>query len=245
MYIKGGGLAMNKLRLLLDKYKHSWVLLYFFIYFPWFNYLEKTVTPDSKYTVMYSKIDDLIPFNEVFVIPYSVWFLYVAFVVMLFFFISKEDFYKCCAYLFIGMTICLIIYSIFPNGQALRVSKFPRDNALTDMVKKYYANDTPTNVCPSIHSFNSIVLTVSLFHCSKVTNSRFKLFARISSITLTLLIMLSTLFIKQHSVIDMLAAVVLSLVLYPVVYLVDYKVLAKNLRKNLSVKINTSNEVND
>lgn len=233
---------MEKIRLLLDKYKHAWILLYFFIYLPWFNYLEKTITPDSKYTVMYSKIDDLIPFNEIFVIPYCMWFLYVAFAVMLFFFISKEDYYKCCSYLFIGMTICLTIYTLFPNGQALRVTSFPRDNYLTDIVKKFYANDTPTNVCPSIHSFNSIVISIAIFKSTKISNSKYRLLARISSSILTILIMLSTLFIKQHSVIDMLAAVVLSLILYPIVYLPDYKMLVKNLKKGVAVRVKTNEQ---
>ena len=27
-----------------EKYKHLWILLYFFVYMAWFNYVEKTVT---------------------------------------------------------------------------------------------------------------------------------------------------------------------------------------------------------
>ena len=96
-----------------------------------FSYLEKTIT--TKYTSMHCKLDDLIPFNEIFVIPYTLWFLYVVFIVALFFFLDKKEYYQCCSYLFIGMTICLLICTIFPNGQNLRPTSFARDNILVDI----------------------------------------------------------------------------------------------------------------
>ena len=57
------------------KYSHIWLLSYFFIYIPWFCYLEKTVTRD--YHLMHAPLDDLIPFNEYFIIPYLLWFAFV------------------------------------------------------------------------------------------------------------------------------------------------------------------------
>ena len=61
---------------LLHKYRHAWILCYAFIYIPWFVYLEKTVT--SNYHIMHVRLDDFIPFNEYFIIPYMLWFAYVA-----------------------------------------------------------------------------------------------------------------------------------------------------------------------
>ena len=55
----------------LKKYGHLWILGYGFIYLPWFIYLEKTIT--KHYHVMHSVVDDYIPFNEYFVIPYFLW----------------------------------------------------------------------------------------------------------------------------------------------------------------------------
>ena len=54
-----------------SKYKHAWPLLYIFIYFPWFLWLEQR---DVTYTMIHTRIDDLIPFLEIFVIPYFLWF---------------------------------------------------------------------------------------------------------------------------------------------------------------------------
>ena len=60
-----------------QKYKHGLLLLYFLIYLPWFQYLEKKVT--VHFNVIHMAIDDYIPFIEFFVIPYFLWFFYIAF----------------------------------------------------------------------------------------------------------------------------------------------------------------------
>ena len=60
----------------IDKYKHAWVLLYAFIYMPCFLYLEHNVTTD--FHLIYTPIDDMIPFLEIFIIPYLLWFAFVA-----------------------------------------------------------------------------------------------------------------------------------------------------------------------
>ena len=59
---------MKKICGLLYKYRHAWLLSYAFIYLPWFMFLERTVTRD--YHIMHASLDDLIPFNEYFIVPY-------------------------------------------------------------------------------------------------------------------------------------------------------------------------------
>lgn len=66
----------KKLKTLMHTYSHAWVLLYAFIYFPWFTYLERHVT--DNYFVIHSIFDDYIPFCEYFIIPYLLWFAYIA-----------------------------------------------------------------------------------------------------------------------------------------------------------------------
>lgn len=78
----------QNLKAFFQKYKHAWVLLYVFIYFPWFTYLEKHVT--SNFNVIHTALDDKIPFIEFFIVPYMLWFGYVAYAVLYFFFKNKE-----------------------------------------------------------------------------------------------------------------------------------------------------------
>ena len=208
-----------------EKYKHGWILGYVFIYMVWFFALENR--SDTVFHTIHIKLDDLIPFNEYFVIPYFLWFAYIAVTVLYFFFTSKEDFYKCCGFLFIGMTICLIIYTFCPNEQNLRPDSFTRDNIFVTLVNGLYATDTSTNVCPSIHVYNSIGAHIAIIN-SKLKEKRILCFA---SFVLAVSICLSTVFLKQHSAFDGICAAGLSIVMYLIVYKVDYKTLLQNIKE--------------
>lgn len=213
----------------LKQYKHAWILVYMIVYFVWFFALEAAVT--TNYTSMYCKIDDFFPFNEWFLIPYYLWFPFVAVTVAYFLFTSKTDYYKCCAFLFIGMTICLLIYTIWPNGQDLRpdLSLLGRDNILIHIVSKLYATDTNTNVCPSIHVYNSIGIVIAIFHSEKLKKIHW---LKYSSLILGVLICLSTVFLKQHSVIDGICAIGSATVMYMIVYVPDYGKLYARYKMN-------------
>lgn len=212
------------------KYKHAWVLLYFFIYAPWFAYLEKTVT--TSFHAVHIAIDDYIPFVEVFAIPYFLWFLFIFITVGYFFLCDKKEFYRSTAFLFIGMTICLIIYTIWPNGQTLRpdLTALNRDNIFIDIMAALYRTDTPTNVCPSIHVFNSIGACVAIYHCESL---RHKKYITVPALILTILICLSTVFLKQHSFFDAICAVVLSCIMYILVYVPDYEKIAERKKERV------------
>ena len=203
----------------LKRYKHAWILAYMFIYFAWFFALEAAVT--TNYTSMHSPLDDLIPFSEWFIIPYYLWFPFVAITVAYLLFTSKKDYYKCCSFLFIGMTICLLIYTIWPNGQNLRpdLTTLGRDNILIRLISKLYATDTNTNVCPSIHVYNSIGIVIAIFHNEKLKQIRW---IKYPSLILAILICLSTVFLKQHSIIDGICSIILATIMYVVVYIPDY-----------------------
>ena len=121
---------MEKLKIFYFKYKHAVpLIIYAIIYMTWFAWLEKNIT--GHYRIIHMAADDYIPFCEVFVIPYFLWFAYVSAVVVYFFFKNKEDYYRTCIFLFTGMTIFLIVSTLWPNGQHLRPAVMPRDNIFT------------------------------------------------------------------------------------------------------------------
>lgn len=199
------------------KYKHIIpLIIYGVIYMSWFAHLEKTVTKD--YRIIHTFIDDYIPFCELFVIPYFLWFIYVAATVMFFFFTSKDDYYKTCTFLFTGMTIFLIISTLFPNGHHLRLAEMPRDNIFTHMVQGLWATDTPTNLWPSIHVYNSLGAHFAIVKSSRFENKKG---IRIASLILCVSIILSTMFIKQHSVFDVITGIIMATVMYLFVYHYD------------------------
>ena len=204
---------MSKQKQFFSKYKHAWVLSYFIIYMLWFTYLEKR--NNVEFYSIHMTLDDMIPFCEYFIIPYMLWFLYIAGTVLYFMFTDVKDFYKCCAMLFTGMTICLIIYTVFPNQQNLRPTSFANDSIFIRMVASIYAADTATNVCPSIHVLNSLCAFFSICESKRLRKHKLLLvFTGILSIS----ICMSTVFLKQHSFFDVLCGTGLAILLYALVY---------------------------
>lgn len=198
----------------LKKYSHIWVLMYVFIYMPWFMWLEKHVTTD--FNVIHMSIDDKIPFCEYFVIPYFLWFLFVPAVMIYEFFYSKQEFYKACIFLFSGMTIFLIICTVWPNGLNLRQDISYKDNICADLVRMLRGTDTSTNVFPSIHVFNTLGCLIALY---KSKGLKKKYILKALATILSILIILSTVFLQQHSVADVIGGFVLAAILYIIVYI--------------------------
>lgn len=121
---------------------------------------------------------------------------------------NKHEYYQLIFNLMMGMTIFLIVSYVYPNAQHLRPAEFARDNVFTDAVRWLYMTDTPTNILPSIHVFNSLAIHMALTNCEALKNHRG---IKLGSLTLTILIVLSTMFLKQHSVIDVCMGATLAL----------------------------------
>ena len=92
------------------------------------------------------------------------------------------------------------------------------------IVKGLYKTDTSTNVFPSIHVYNSLAVHIALAKCKALKN---KPAVRYASLVLCILICMSTIFLKQHSVIDVIGGFALMAVMYVFIYVIDYKKIIK------------------
>lgn len=206
------------MKALFQKYGHFLFALYVFIYLPWFFYLENAIT---DYHIIHCKLDDIIPFNEYFIIPYMMWFFYIVIgFLFLFFTETKGNFIRFGICLTGGMTIAMIICSIYPNGLNLRPEVIAGDNVFQKIVLGLYKTDTSTNVFPSVHVLNSLVVHVALRRNDVI--KKYPLLRILSGI-LCIAIILSTVFLKQHSVLDVIGAIILYTALYLVIYIPDWK----------------------
>lgn len=200
-----------------QKYKHALpAIIYMIIYLVWFVCVEQRNT--GPYTVIHMKIDDYIPFCEWFIIPYYLWFLYVAAAIISCFFKNKQEYFRTCAFLGIGMTVFLVVSTLWPNGHHLRPYTMPRDNLLTALVTFLYSTDTPTNIWPSIHVYNSIGAHLALTRNQELGKNKVLC---AGSWLLCVSIILSTVFLKQHSMFDVITAFIMATVVYQVVYHMD------------------------
>lgn len=195
------------------KNKHFLLILYFPFYLAAFHFLESIKT--DKIHILDCALDHWIPFLEIFIIPYLMWFAFMGITGFYFMFLEKDSFCRMMYFGMIGMSLFLVISWLYPNGLELRPETFARDNVFTDLVRWIYSMDTATNVLPSIHVFNSVGV------CCAIQNSR-RLGAhpliQKGSKVLTVLIILSTMFIKQHSVVDVITGLALSYITWELIY---------------------------
>ena len=159
----------------------------------------------------------MIPFNEVFVIFYVGWFLLVAGSLAYTFFYDVESFKRLQIYLMITQALAMLCYIVYPSVQDLRPAVFPRQNFFTWILGIIYSFDTPTGVCPSLHVAYSLgILSVAL----KDKDLSGWLKAALS--LFVLMVCLAVCFVKQHSSIDVVAALPVCLLAEGLVYGKDY-----------------------
>jgi len=194
-----------------ERFKHLLLLLYWPLYGLMFLSVERLIIFDS-YHSMYHPFDDVVPFCEWFLFPYLLWFAFM--VGMLFYTLLYDipSFKRYMWFIIITYSVTIAIYLIFPNQQDLRVLDPGRSNALIDFIHWYYDFDTNTNVCPSLHVIGSMAVLYASWNSKHFS----KWYWRVAFTVTAALISVSTVFLKQHSVLDIPPALVLSAIAAPI-----------------------------
>ena len=156
---------------------------------------------------------------------------------MIYFMIKdREAYLRLCFVMFAGATFCLFVYLLAPNGLNLR-QEITSQNFCAQIVRFLRSVDPPNNVCPSIHVSSTVAVHLTICHAASVRNKKP---IRTLSWIVTILICLSTMFIKQHSLVDVLCGWILSLILDEIV---NVWVLVKAFSKGKAGK--TTNAVHE
>ena len=205
------------------EYRHLLLLLYWPLYGLTFLMLERGLT--LTYHPVEAAQDAKIPFCEFFVPAYYFWFVFLIGIHFYTAFFDLPAFKKLMYFIMISYTLTSLIYIIYPTCQELRPDEFARDNIFVRIVKGLYAFDTNTNVCPSLHVIGSFAVLFTSWQCKRFKTPLWQ----IGFVTATVLISLSTVFLKQHSVIDIWAALAVCAAAYPFAFILPDK-LAKKRR---------------
>lgn len=184
----------------------------------WIPYLIIFFTENNlivpKY-IIHCPLDDLIPFCEWFAIFYCSWFFLLAGVTLLLWYRDTDAYYKLVKMMFSGMFFCLLLYVIFPNGLHLRPETVDRQNIAVWVMQFLWSVDDPANVCPSIHCQTSAAMALAFSKSRVAAGSPWM---KWGAWVWAGLICLSTLFTKQHSVVDVVLGVALVLPWYFALY---------------------------
>ena len=175
--------------------------------------ITENLIPIERCTPVHCWLDDVIPFNELFLIPYVLWYALIVVTLAYYFFFDIPRFKQVQIFILITQIIAMTCYVLFPSRQDLRPETFARDNFLTRLMAFIYSFDTSTGVCPSLHVAYSIGIA------SVVAKDDY--FSRPFKIGLTafvILICVATTFVKQHSAVDVFAALPVCLVAEAIIF---------------------------
>lgn len=199
------------------QFSHLKLLLGWVGYFILYFLTENLIPPESCH-VVHCRLDDIIPFCEWFLIPYVFWYLLIVGSLLYFALYDPDSFRKLMTYIIITQVVAMAVYILWPSRQDLRPEEFARDNLLTRSVAFLYSFDTNTGVCPSLHVAYSLGI-LSVWLRQKDASLLWKIFVVVAVI----LICLSTAFIKQHSVVDIIAALPVCLLAEGIVFGLLYR----------------------
>lgn len=162
---------------------------------------------------VYSLVTDMdkgIPFLKIFIIPYIVWYIYLFITLGYLCFKDTDTYYKTLMSYCLGIVVCYIIYSVYQTSVPRPV--LTGNDMLTRAVGFIYSIDQPFNCFPSIHSLSSYLMikAINISSAKNIINS-----ILINGISVS--IILSTLFVKQHVVLDALSAVLLGDIVFKIV----------------------------
>lgn len=188
-------------RLTQPKFRHLLLLLSWIPHTVMY-FLTGRIFPKEAYTPVHCALDDMIPFQEAFIIPYVTWYALIAFTLLYFMLYDKDSFIGFHKYLIATEVLVISIYLIYPTQVDFQPTVFPRDNFWTDCVKFLYMIDENTNACPSLHVAFSFAIVSSWL---KRRQSR--LITKLTIVFFVVLVCLSTVFTKQHSVLDFVWAI--------------------------------------
>ncbi|MBO6040696.1 MAG: phosphatidic acid phosphatase [Oscillospiraceae bacterium] len=178
----------------------GWIF-YFSMYF-----ITENLIPAERCHPIHCALDDLIPFNEFFVIFYVGWYFLIFGSLLYTLLYNVENFRRLQIYIIVTQAVAMTCYVLWPSRQDLRPDVFARDNALTQLMAFIYSFDTSTGVCPSLHvGYSFGVLSVAWKDKGVPGWGKALLLFDV------IMICLAVCFVKQHSVLDVVAALPLCL----------------------------------
>ena len=147
-------------------------------------------------------LDDWIPYRPEWIVVYVLTYVYW----ILCFYAILRDSKRLCYRLYsaeiLGKVVCALCFLLLP---CTLTRATPGDGFFDSIVRWIYAADRPDNLLPSIHVFNSWLCARGVLKCGRVP-----LPAKVAAAIFAPLICASTVLVKQHVVLDVVAGVVLA-----------------------------------
>lgn len=176
--------------------------VWFAVYMLLFLYLEVRV-PESVHLI-FCPLDEQIPYISVFIYPYLSWFPYICVCAFLAGRnLTDREYVRAVFLLTAGMNAFLIISYVWPTGLTLREGLVYDTSVPSGWLMRFVQTvDAPSSVFPSMHVYVTLVLQYTL----ELQRRRLPAWGLWTGRIFAAAIILSTMFTKQHSAVDVAGA---------------------------------------
>lgn len=168
-----------------------------------------TNRPIGTVRILWTPLDDLIPFWPGFILIYHSWYPFIIAGMLMMFLRRESDFQRLILHLIIAQLMAILIFVLFQT-EVIRADITGGD-VFSRLVAWTYRIDQPYNGFPSIHVLTSLI---TAWYFAKTFFEKKGL--AIFYVFYSGLIILSTLFVKQHMVWDIPGALAVALLTYPI-----------------------------
>ncbi len=217
--MKENSLTWEKIKnFFLERKYGLWVLLWI-VQVVWYFVLNTYQTGSH---LIHIPLDDKIPYIKYFVIPYVLWYAYIVFAHIWTYFHSKREFLLMCSLIFLSNFLSMLVCTFYPSMHDLRpAEEMIGTDFFGSIVRWLYGTENPYCILPSQHCMLAIAITFGLITSDSLKNN---LAVKIVLPIYTVLVMLSTVFIKQHSIVDVFAAMVMCI---PAILISNFAIVPK------------------
>lgn len=166
---------------------------------------------ESHHHLIGNTIDTKIPFNIWFMIPYCLWYILIFIVPYFLYKKDKDNFIRYIYSYIICTLIANIIFVVYPTTVARpEITGKGILEFITSFIFKI--DNPPMNCFPSLHCAMSMLFILFILEIKNVKKN-----VKITITLISILIMISTLYTKQHVFIDLISGVILAIITYIIV----------------------------
>lgn len=211
----------NKLSYYYKKYNGYYILLILGMYLLKLIMYEFSCNINTNGHLIHMKIDELIPFCKYFVILYYTYYWLPPLLLYLTSYTDTKKFYRL---LISATSACIIANICYITYQVQMVRPEINGNDFFDLWVKftYFFDPQALNCFPSVHAVMGVFMIIASYKTNK-----FPKWLQIASFISGIGCILSTVFIKQHYFIDVVAGVFLMSIAYVITLFVDKKIQKK------------------
>lgn len=177
-----------------------------------------------------TKMDMNIPFVKLFIIPYIIWYPFLFLGLCYLCQKDRDMYYKTVISFDMGLVVCYVFYYFFQTTVPRPV--IHGHDFFSILIGLIYLADKPYNCFPSIHVLTSYLLMKSI-RWSKVKNKSVCYLINICGA----LIIISTVFIKQHVILDVASGILFGDLVFSFVYFYAWDWIVSLMEKQYLMRI--------